>query len=349
MLVGSFVKKFQQIDQDNFKLKLNTKQGTKDLAITPFAVFFTNYKLRASEEAGGFCTFLRKQLENKRILSAEQHGFDRILQFEFEEFFLVIELFSEGNLILTDKDYKIISCYRKQEWKDRKIMRNVQYKFPLSKGVSPTEISLTDFQRICRQSKTDIVRTLIKNLNIAPIFAEEICTRCKVEKAKEAVNLAEQQIKAVHVELQKMFGEISLANLKPIILRENSAEQILPFELLAKPATLQVSVATMNDAIDEAICKSFVTKEVAVVSEKAANAIAKLEHSLAEMEAAKARFESESQENKQKAELIYKHFDKIEQLLAAAQKETDAAKLKQKFPFVKAFDAKKKQLVVDLE
>ena len=85
-------------------------EGKKILRITKRFFFLTDFK---EEQAApkGFCTFLRKTLLNGRIRKIEQVGFERIIKItieKMEKYHMYIELYSKGNIILTDKDDIII-------------------------------------------------------------------------------------------------------------------------------------------------------------------------------------------------------------------------------------------------
>ena len=66
-----------------------------------------------------FVMKLREKLKNKRLTNIEQVGLDKIIKLTFGEeeytYYIFIELFSQGNIILTDNNYKIITLIR---WHD---------------------------------------------------------------------------------------------------------------------------------------------------------------------------------------------------------------------------------------
>lgn len=66
-----------------------------------------------------FVMKLREKIKNKRLTNINQVGLDKIIKLTFGEdeyiYYLFIELFSHGNIILTDNNYKIITLIR---WHD---------------------------------------------------------------------------------------------------------------------------------------------------------------------------------------------------------------------------------------
>ena len=64
-----------------------------------------------------FTQKMRKHMNNKRLISITQLGLDRIVDFQFGEgefaYHIILEIYSIGNVILTDNKYKIISLQRR--------------------------------------------------------------------------------------------------------------------------------------------------------------------------------------------------------------------------------------------
>src|SRR3989338_6164113 len=80
-----------------------------------------------------FCMQLRKYIDNASIRSLQQKDSERIIIFELEKekkFFLIIELFSKGNVILTDEKNIIIGVLEQQVWKDRAVKPGQKFAFP---------------------------------------------------------------------------------------------------------------------------------------------------------------------------------------------------------------------------
>lgn len=121
--------KIQQVGKDLFKLTFSSPK--KELLIQPGKrIHLTSYKIEAPSTASQITMLLRKKLKGKKLIDVYQHSSDRVIVFEFNEFFLIIEFFSHGNFVLTDKDYNILFTFRKEAWKDREFKKGVKYKFP---------------------------------------------------------------------------------------------------------------------------------------------------------------------------------------------------------------------------
>lgn len=121
--------KVQQVGENLFRVVLTSPK--KELLIEPGRrMHLTDYIIEVPEKASQIAMFLRKKLENKKVIDIQQHENDRIIIIIFTDYKLIIEFFSNGNFVLTDSDYKILFTFRKEEWKDRKLERGEVYKFP---------------------------------------------------------------------------------------------------------------------------------------------------------------------------------------------------------------------------
>lgn len=64
-----------------------------------------------------FVQKMRKHMNNKRLIAITQYGLDRIVDFQFGEneyaYHIILEIYSTGNVILTDHEYKILSLQRR--------------------------------------------------------------------------------------------------------------------------------------------------------------------------------------------------------------------------------------------
>lgn len=138
------------------------------LRITDKAMWIAKEK-PATEAVSGLCSLLRRHLEGKKLTKLEQIGSERIARFTFqtqkETFYLYVELFSNGNIILTDGDKKILAAKEERAWKDREIRRGQIYKLP------PAKQNLFELKEIPSDEKT------LASLGFGKLLAREIIAR----------------------------------------------------------------------------------------------------------------------------------------------------------------------------
>ncbi len=355
LLDGSVLRKIQELPNGWLKLKIQTRQGTKDLIATPNTLFLTSYSMPARQQTSGFGAFLRKQLSNKHLERVEQHGFDRIVVMEFQEFFLIFELFAKGNVILTDSSLKILSAFRKEQWKDRTLKKEEQYRFPSSKGQSPLELDEKSLKQLLQESGKALVPALVKAVNIAPIFAEEACFQASLKKEMPAKELTGKEIVSLSAAIKGLYL-VKPEKSKPVLLENNGKKMLLPFSLSQPSETLE-EFTSINEALDRHYSISFQSKKEQLQTGAVSKRKAELAHSMQQQKDALKSLQLKVEGNAEKAELIYKNYSQLFELLQAfdqlkgqkMQEKEIMYKLKLGFPFLKGVNFKSRKLVVSLQ
>ena len=311
LIENSFINKLQELDNDKFKLKLRTANGTKNLFLFPLAVFFSEYKINAKKHTSGFGAFLRKRIEGKKILAVSQHNSDRIIQMELQDYYLILELFLNGNIILTDKEFKIISAFKKDENKNRKISKGELYLFPESAKLNPKEMGFENFkQSFEKDDKENSVLSVISCLEIAPIFVEEIFFKLNLKKEKK---LTEKDLKKVFDEIKKMYSLKEKSN--PVKVQKGKEFFIIPFPLTSVKKTEKIN--SINSALDEFYSKEFFSENQ---PEKKSKKLIGLEYSFGQQLDAEKKLKEQIELNKIKAEAIYLNNLLIQEIIDSAKK-----------------------------
>ena len=93
-----------------------------------------------------FCSKFRKHIKNKRLEKISQIGNDRIIDMQFGTgdycYHIILELFSSGNIILTDKDFKILNTLRRYIYDDNnKILVSQKYPFEMASKYDIEELN----------------------------------------------------------------------------------------------------------------------------------------------------------------------------------------------------------------
>ncbi|MBS3056697.1 MAG: NFACT family protein [Candidatus Aenigmarchaeota archaeon] len=92
--------------------------------------FFISDRHEQAESATQFAMVMRKYLRGYVIKDIYQLGLDRVFILETEKNKLILEVFRNGNIILTNESNKIISVMRSQRWKSRELIAGKNYKEP---------------------------------------------------------------------------------------------------------------------------------------------------------------------------------------------------------------------------
>lgn len=87
---------------------------------------------------------LRKAIKAKRLESLRQLGYDRVIDMKFgsgdNEAHLIVEFYAAGNIILTDKEYKITALLRSYSLEDGTAVA-VNEKYPIDKTAPVPQVT----------------------------------------------------------------------------------------------------------------------------------------------------------------------------------------------------------------
>ena len=208
-LADSKIDKIYQQDSESFLFQLHIpNKGRKILNIfLPGFIFLSDEKQETPETPSNFSLHLRKQLSNARIRNIRQHSFERVLEITFEKMeaekkqtlYLILELFSKGNLVLADSKYRIISSLKTQNLKSRAVKKNEIYIFP-EKKYNFLEIKKEEMEKAVETSEKDsVVKLLATELSLGGEYSESICSLAGIDKSKKTLD---------NLEFEKLWNSI---------------------------------------------------------------------------------------------------------------------------------------------
>ncbi|MFA6268222.1 MAG: NFACT family protein [archaeon] len=346
---NGFVNNVQTLENGWLKFKIHTKElGDKQLVVTPNALFVSNYSLSAKQNPGGFSALLKKHLNNQRIVSLSQHLADRIIVMTFPKAVLILELFAKGNIVLCDNEMKIIKAMRREEWKDRKLEQNAEYKFPSSRGINPAEATLKDFTTQLSQNSKTFFGACVDIYNTSPLILEFAFDELKLDKKKDAQKATPQEVKSLFEKMKSIYSSKEskvFLNQNVIYSTEIGKEKEREFESIT--AALNILLLSEGDK------KEIKIKEISPVENpKTQKAQKDTQNMLNKIKG----FEISASENQKKGEEIFTHYQQIDEVLKVIQKGKQKGleekeileKINSIKPIIKELDFKKKRLVLIL-
>ena len=251
-LSGSYMDKIVQPSERELVLRLK-KPGAdrRELVVEQGRWAY----LRSREAGEGappppFSMLLRKHLENGRVLSVAQHGFERILVLSIEGGYeLVLELFGEGNVILV-QDGVIIQPLRSQSWEHREVRAGQSYLFPPSR-TDPRALDKAGFARLLASSKGDLVRTLAVSVNLGGRYAEEVCARTGLARDLKAGRTTPGNARALRTAVNGLFSEMSGNRQPTLYLEAGTPVDFAPVALRLQPAPEQKRYPDLNSIVSD--------------------------------------------------------------------------------------------------
>ncbi|ELY56860.1 fibronectin-binding A domain-containing protein [Natronococcus amylolyticus DSM 10524] len=291
-----------------------------------------------------FAMMLRNRLSGADFVGVEQFEFDRILEFVFDRddgtTRIIVELFGQGNVAVTDGEYEVIDCLETVRLKSRTVVPGSRYEFPDSR-TNPLSVSREAFDREMDDSDTDVVRTLATQLNMGGLYAEEVCTRAGVEKAMDIEDATEDDYRRVYEAIERLALDVRNANFDPRLYREpveedgENEESESPDDgpvVDATPFPLEEHeeaglAAESADSFLEALDDYFFELELEDEEEPDPTEqrpdfeeeIAKHERIIEQQEGAIEGFEQQAQSQRENAELLYAEYGVVDDILSTVQ------------------------------
>ena len=343
-LVGGRVDKVYHPRKEELLIQFHVpSKGKQMLRIIPGKyAFLTEFKGRY-DTPGGFCMFLRKNLENRRLRGIRQEGSERILVLEFDDNYLYVELFGKGNVVITDKSNKILNALFQQKWKDRIIKKDEEYRFP-KKGFDLFKIGKEEFISLLK-SDNELVMKLAKDIGLGGVYSEEICLISKVDKKKK--RLEDNEI----MEIWKAFKSIREGKIEAYaVYKDEIIKQVIPRDLKVYEGMRKEKIKSISSGYDiffkEEFKEEFVSKHQSNI-DKALKIIKQQEKGIKEME-------DKAEEDNRKGEIIYEKYQLIDEILKEVNKAREKysfKEIKEKLKghkVVKDVDEKDKKIVVEI-
>jgi predicted ribosome quality control (RQC) complex YloA/Tae2 family protein len=308
-ILGGFMGKAYQQSSDKIWLSVaSPAEGRLDLLLVAGKrVNITKGQRPASKTPPQFPTMLRSRISGGRIVEILQHDLDRVLEIAVERsgsrHYLVIELFPKGSIILLDENRQILSMLKKMVYRGSKMAAGEKYLYHPGQ-LDPRIISLEELSAWLARAGQDLVRSIVRGLNMGGTYGEEVCLVAGVDKNKPAADLSTDEIERVHQALREVFLNDTL---DPHIVLDNGE----PVDVLSRPLKIYEGLeikrfATFSEAIDA----FFVEKE-----EDEAKKKNPLDRRIELQQKAIEEFEAQEKAFIAKGELVYQIYGSVEQIL----------------------------------
>ncbi len=274
-MIGSRARKAYQPHYEQIVLRLNRKGISPiDLVVVSGKrVYLSRRDRPMPSRPSHFAMVLRKHLNNSRLISVEQFGFDRVIRLVFEhgrgKLSLIIEMFRDGNIILLDGEDKIIQPLTHAKFASRSIKRGISY-IPPPETFDPRVMKIEDFALLIKESNHDLIRTLAARANLGRIYGSAACHLSEINEKVICNTLEFAEIEKLYNSVKKMLeflssGEGSMIWMKDtrlvekwdMILRQNTIDdfssdivEIAPINLPNMDDNNRIEVSSLSFAFD---------------------------------------------------------------------------------------------------
>ena len=284
---GYYVSNIYGITKDSILFKLHhTEKSDLFMMISTSGVWLTTVKIDQMEP-NRLLKRLRSDLLRLKLKNIKQIGSERIAYFTFEgfgkEFVLVGEFFGDGNILLCNKDMKILALQHSIEVRHRKLAVGLEYLQPPVNGLDIFNIMESDFDEL---NKTEITaaKWFGRTLGLPKKYVEGIFHDADINPKKIGNQLIPEEIKKIFQTTKKVISDVISGNHNPIIVKNEKIE-VLPIKLGNLKGEL-INANSFIEGLDTVFTENILEKGKAIQSSGSDKKIKQLETQISEQEKA---------------------------------------------------------------
>ena len=284
---GYYISNIYGITKDSILFKLHhTEKSDLFMMISTSGVWLTAVKIDQIEP-NRLLKRLRSDLLRLKLKKIEQIGAERIAYFTFEgfgkEFILVGEFFGDGNILLCNKEMKILALQHSIEVRHRKLGVGLEYVQPPNNGLDIFNISESDFDEI---KTTDLVsaKWFGRSLGLPKKYVEGIFDIANVDPKKIGNLLTNDEIKKIFETTKKIVNDVVLGNHEAIIIKNDKSE-ILPLRLGKIEGDI-INANSFIEGLDTVFTENIVAKGKSIQSSGSDKKIKELQTQISEQQKA---------------------------------------------------------------
>jgi len=282
-----YVSNIYGITKDSLLFKLHhTEKSDLFMMISTFGVWLTSVKIDQMEP-NRLLKRLRSDLLRLKLKKIEQIGSERIAYFTFEgfgkEFVLVGEFFGDGNILLCNKDMKILALQHSIDVRHRKLSVGLEYTEPPKSELDIFNLTESDLNDL---KTTDLVsvKWVGRTLGLPKKYVEGIFEIANIDSKKIGNMLTNEEIKKLFETTKKIVSDIISGNHDAIIVR-NEKTEVLPLKL----GKLEGEITNVNsfiEGLDTVFSGDIVEKGKSIQSSSSDKKIKELQTQIFEQEKA---------------------------------------------------------------
>src|SRR3989337_2165563 len=250
---GYYVSNIYGISRDSLLFKLHHPEKPDILLMfSTLGLWITTIKIEQIEE-NRLVKRLRNDLLRSKISSIKQIGAERIAYVTFntseQEFVLIGEFFGDGNIILCDKNMKILALLHSIDVRHRKLNVGFNYEPPPQSGLDIFNITPKDLIGILSVS-TPAVRWIGRTLGIPAKYAEEIVGLAEIDPLKPGNSLSEKDVEKIFVVTKNLVEKIVNGIHDPVLVKTESGADVFPVKLGHIENTNYTKITSFMEGLD---------------------------------------------------------------------------------------------------
>lgn len=289
-----------------FKLHHPEKQDVM-LMFSSFGLWNSSVRIEQME-TNKLLKILRDNILRLKLTKIQQIGAERIVYLTFsgfdKEYVLVGEFFGDGNIILCNKEMKILALLHSIDVRHRKLGVGLQYTPPPQNSLDVFNFYQKDLEGIL-SSDIQVSKWIGRTLGLPTKYVEYICKLAEVDSKVTGNNLTNNDVKKIFDAVKKTVENVVKGNHEPVIVRDDKVDVyplkfdhrneeytsvqsfMMGLDIVFTETLVNVGKSTKTNVVSEKITElenklTEQTKAVSLVNEKSF-AITKIANSLLDL------------------------------------------------------------------
>ncbi len=280
---GYYVSNIYGISRDSLLFKLHHPEKPDILLMfSTLGLWITTIKIEQIEE-NRLVKRLRNDLLRSKISSIKQIGAERIVYVTFntseQEFVLIGEFFGDGNIILCDKNMKILALLHSIDVRHRRLNVGFNYEPPPQSGSDIFNITPKDLAVLLSVS-TPAVRWIGRTLGIPAKYAEEIVRLAEIDPLKPGNSLSEKDVEKIFEVTKDLVEKVVSGAHDPILVKTENGADVFPVKLSHIENTNYTKIASFMEGLDSLFTQNLLERGKSSQANTVTQKIEEFEHKL---------------------------------------------------------------------
>jgi predicted ribosome quality control (RQC) complex YloA/Tae2 family protein len=282
---GYYVSNIYGISRNSLLFKLHHPEKPDILLMfSTYGLWITTIKIEQIEE-NRLVKRLRNDLLRSKISSIKQIGAERIVYVTFstleQEFVLIGEFFGDGNIILCDKNMKILALLHSIDVRHRKLNVGLNYEPPPQSGLDIFQITPKDMMGVLSVS-TPVIRWIGRTLGVPAKYAEEIVRLAEIDPLKPGNSLSEKDVKKIFIVTKDLVERIVNGIHYPILIKTEKSTDVFPIKLSNIENTNYSNITSFMEGLDSLFTQNLLEHGKSSQANTVMQKIEEFEHKLEE-------------------------------------------------------------------
>ncbi|KRT61056.1 MAG: hypothetical protein XU09_C0007G0164 [Thaumarchaeota archaeon CSP1-1] len=227
---------------------------------------------------------LRSDLLRLKLTKIEQIGAERIAYLTFsgfdKEFIIIGEFFGDGNIILCNKEMKILALLHSIDVRHRKLQVGLTYTPPPENSVNIFNMTQKDLEEIL-SSSMPTAKWIGRTLGLPTKYAEEICRMSKIDSKISGNQLTNDDAKKIFEAVREIINNVVEGNHEAVIVKDDKNSDVYPIKL-GNDEKHYTNVSSFMEGLDILFTETIVESGKSIQTSSVNKNVTELENKLEE-------------------------------------------------------------------